>query len=156
MAREEEMGQELIKNFDFLDGKIRVPRERRIFIDDVPVNKFEEVLEFLKNKIYFNMLCTITGLDDGNTLGIIYHLANKEGIVINIKIRVPKDKPKIKTIIEYFPSAEFYERELVDLFGIEVEGLPEGTRYPLPDDWPDGQYPLRKDWKPDVLKKESE
>ena len=35
MAREEEMGQELIKNFDFLDGKIRVPRERRIFIDDV-------------------------------------------------------------------------------------------------------------------------
>jgi NADH:ubiquinone oxidoreductase subunit C len=156
MAREEEMGQELIKNFDFLDGKIRVPRERRIFIDDVPVNKFEEVLEFLKNKIYFNMLCTITGLDDGNTLGIIYHLANKEGIVINIKIRVPKDKPKIKTIIEYFPSAEFYERELVDLFGIEVEGLPEGTRYPLPDDWPDGQYPLRKDWKSDVLKKESE
>ncbi len=156
MAREEEMGQELIKNFDFLDGKIRVPRERRIFIDDVPVNKFEEVLEFLKNKIYFNMLCTITGLDDGNTMGIIYHLANKEGIVINIKIRVPKDKPKIKTIIEYFPSAEFYERELVDLFGIEVEGLPEGTRYPLPDDWPDGQYPLRKDWKSDVLKKESE
>jgi len=155
MAREEEMGQELIKNFDFLDEKIRVPRERRIFID-VSVDKFEEILEFLKNKIYFNMLCTITGLDDGNTLGIIYHLANKEGIVINIKIRVPKDKPKIKTVIEYFPSAEFYERELVDLFGIEVEGLPEGTRYPLPDDWPDGQYPLRKDWKPDVLKKESE
>ena len=155
MAREEEMGQELIKNFDFLDEKIRVPRESRIFID-VSVDKFEEILEFLKNKIYFNMLCTITGLDDGNTLGIIYHLANKEGIVINIKIRVPKDKPKIKTVIEYFPSAEFYERELVDLFGIEVEGLPEGTRYPLPDDWPDGQYPLRKDWKPDVLKKESE
>ncbi len=156
MAKEEEIKQELIKNFDFLDGKIRVPRERRIFIDDVQADKFEEVLEFLKNKIYFNMLCTITGLDEGDRLAMIYHLANKEGVVINMKISVPKDNPKIKTIIGYFPSAEFYERELVDLFGIEVEGLPKGIRYPLPDDWPEGQYPLRKDWKPDMLKKESE
>jgi Ni,Fe-hydrogenase III component G len=29
-----------------------------------------------------------------------------------------------------------------------VTGLPEGSRYPLPDNWPEGQYPLRKDWKP--------
>jgi len=155
MAKEEEIKQELIKNFDFLDDKVRIHRERRIFIN-IPADKLEEVVEFLKNKIYFNMLCTITGLDDGDTLAMIYHLSKPEGIVINIKISVPKDKPKIKTIIEYFPSAEFYERELVDLFGVEVDGLPEGTRYPLPDGWPEGQYPLRKDWKPDMLKKESE
>ena len=46
-----------------------------------------------------------------------------------------------------FPAAHIYERELVDLLGAKVEGLPPGNRYPLPDDWPEVQYPLRKDWK---------
>ena len=39
------------------------------------------------------------------------------------------------------------ERELMDLLGAKVEGLPAGKRYPLSDDWPTDEYPLRKDWK---------
>jgi membrane-bound hydrogenase subunit beta len=50
-----------------------------------------------------------------------------------------------------FPAADCYERELVDLLGFEVQGLPPGNRYPLPDGWPDGQHPLLKDWKIDML-----
>ena len=50
-----------------------------------------------------------------------------------------------------FSNAEYYEKELVDLLGFRVEGLPPGPRYPLPDDWPEGQYPLRKEWKPEML-----
>ena len=53
--------------------------------------------------------------------------------------------------MDTFPGAELYERELVDMFGISVEGLPAGNRYPLPDDWPQGQHPLRKDWKKEML-----
>jgi Ni,Fe-hydrogenase III component G len=154
MTKEEEIQQELVKNFNFLEGKIRIQKVRRIFAD-VPPDKFEEVLKFLIDKIVFNILCTITGLDEGATLGFIYHLARKDGIVINVKISVPKDNPKIKTIIDYFPAAVIYEREVVDLLGARVEGLPEGSRYPLPDSWPEGQYPLRKDWKPDMLRKEN-
>lgn len=153
MTKEEIIQQELIKNFNFLEGKIRIPKERRIFVD-VSADEFEEVLKFLKEKIGFDTLCTITGLDEGTMLGMIYHLTRQDGIVINIKISVPKDNPKIKTIIGYFPAAEYYEREVVDLLGAKVEGLPEGSRYPLPDGWPDGQYPLRKDWKSDMLDKE--
>jgi Ni,Fe-hydrogenase III component G len=154
MTKEEEVQQQLVKNFSFLEGKIRIQRIRRIFVD-VPTDKFEDVLKFLMNKVNFNILCTMTGVDDGSTLGFIYHLTRTDGIVINVKISVPKDNPKIKTIIEYFPAAVIYEREVVDLLGAKVEGLPEGSRYPLPDGWPEGQYPLRKDWKPDVLKKEN-
>ncbi len=153
MTKEEIIQQELIKNFNFLEDKIRIPKERRIFVD-VSADEFEEVLKFLKEKIGFDRLCTITGLDEGTTLGMIYHLTRQDGIVINIKISVPKDNPKIKTIIGYFPAAEYYEREVVDLLGAKVEGLPEGSRYPLPDGWPEGQYPLRKDWKSDMLDKE--
>jgi membrane-bound hydrogenase subunit beta len=35
----------------------------------------------------------------------------------------------------------------MDLLGIQVEGIPPGRHYPLPEGWPEGQYPLRKDWK---------
>jgi NADH:ubiquinone oxidoreductase 27 kD subunit len=155
MTKEEEIQQELIKNFNFLEGKIRIPKERRIFVD-VSMTEFEEVLKFLMDKIHFDTLCTITGLDEGTELAMIYHLTRQDGIVINLKTSVPKDNPTIKTIMDYFPSAEFYERELVDLFGAKVEGLPEGSRYPLPDGWPDGQYPLRKDWIASSLVKEGQ
>jgi Ni,Fe-hydrogenase III component G len=37
---------------------------------------------------------------------------------------------------------------MFDLLGIEFEGLSAGNRYPLPDDWPAGDHPLRKNWKP--------
>jgi membrane-bound hydrogenase subunit beta len=155
MTKEDEIQQELIKNFDFMEGKIRVPKERRIFAD-VSIGAFEEVLKFLMDKIHFDTLCTITGLDEGTELAMIYHLTRQDGIVINLKTSVPKDNPVIKTIMDYFPSAEYYERELVDLLGAKVEGLPEGSRYPLPEGWPDGQYPLRKDWISSSLVKEEQ
>ena len=72
--------------------------------------------------------------------------------ILNLKTGVPKENPVLKTIIGYFRGAEIYERELVDLLGVKVEGLPEGKRYPLPDDWPLDQHPLRKDWKAKCIK----
>ena len=96
----------------------------------------------------FGHLIAITGLDEQDKLSFIYHIAQDAGIMVNIKTSVSKDNPVIKTISKRFPTADVYERELVDLFGAQVEGLPEGNRYPLVDDWPKGQFPLRKDWKP--------
>lgn len=153
MIKEEEIRQDLIKKLNISEENIRTPKQRRIFID-VSTDEFEEVLKFLMNEKNFNSLCTITGLDEGDRLGMIYHLARQDGIVINIKISVPKDNPQINTVMKYFPGAEFYEREMVDLLGVKVEGLPEGQRYPLPDGWPEGQYPLRKDWNSGALKKD--
>ncbi|HBC86215.1 MAG TPA: proton-conducting membrane transporter [Lentisphaeria bacterium] len=147
MSKEETIQQELIKNFGFLEGKFRIPRERRIFLD-VPADRFMDVFDYTVKKMNFNYLCIISGLDEGENLSFIYHLALNYSIILNIKISVPKSNPSIKTITGYFPSADLYERELEDLLGAKVEGLAKGRRYPLPDDWPIGQYPLRKDWKP--------
>ncbi len=45
------------------------------------------------------------------------------------------------------PGAILYERELQDMFGIVVENLPDPRPMLMSDDWPAGNFPLRKDWK---------
>ena len=76
--------------------------------------------------------------------------------MLNFKTGVAKNVPLLKTVTGYFPSAEIYERELADLLGVEVIGLKKGKRYPLPDNWPEGQYPLRKGWKKEALNKQED
>jgi membrane-bound hydrogenase subunit beta len=149
LGEEEKIKQQLAERFGLSTEKITVQRERRVWAD-IPAANFGEIFDYATGKLGFVILLTITGLDEGPTLGAIYHLARESGIILNLHTSVPKDKPVIKTISARFPAADAYEREMVDLLGMQVEGLPPGNRYPLPDGWPAGQYPLRKDWKQDA------
>ena len=93
-------------------------------------------------------LGTITGLGClVSNFEVIYHFYDRAGLVFNLKVFTPRENPIIPSVTSVFPGVFFYERELMDLLGIVVEGTPPGRRYPLPDGWPEGQYPLRKDWK---------
>ncbi len=143
---EEELLKRLVEKFPFLQDKVRVQRKRRIFAS-VDMRNFEAIFVFAMRELEFTILCTITGLDNGATIGLIYHMARIDGIALSIQTEVPKENPVIQTMTKYFSCAEIYERELIDLLGARVEGLGEGERYPLPDNWPKGEYPLRKDWK---------
>ena len=153
MAKEENIVQELVRRFTYLEGKVEIRRPRRISLE-VDYAHFLEVFDFSVKALKFPHLCTITGLDERDNLSFIYHLAEDSGILLNIKTSVPKSNPQLDTVIKYFPGAEVYVREVVDLFGAKVKGLPSGHRYPLTDEWPTDQFPLSKDWKP--VKKEEE
>lgn len=124
---------------------IAVPRDRRVVAEISPA-KLVESIGALKENGMIN-IGAITGLDLGDRFEIIYHLYNDDGVLLNLKTYISREDPRIPTVTGIFPGVFLYERELMDLFGILVEGIPEGRRYPLPDDWPDGEYPLRKDWK---------
>ena len=145
----------MISEFKYLDGKIKIKRARRIFAE-VDLSNFREVFDYIVKGLNFNAICMITGLDEGENLAFIYHLTNFEGQVFDLKTYAPKSNPTIKTITDTFPGADLYERELVDMLGTKVEGLSTGNRYPLPEGWPEGQYPLRKDWKREMLDKKEE
>lgn len=146
MSLEENIKEELSKHFSYLENKIRIQRTKRIFLDIDLVN-FEEIFEYTVKGLKFSHLISITGLDEQDKLSFIYHLAQDSSVVLNLKTSVDKNNPVINTVTKYFSSAEIYERELVDLFGAKVKGLGQGNRYPLTDDWPVDQFPLRKDWK---------
>lgn len=124
---------------------ITSPRERRVSAETTP-EQLVEVIGALKQWGIIN-LGTMTGLDLGEKFGVIYHLYDSQGLVLNLKVYTPRNDPQVPTLTGLFPGVFLYERELMDLFGIQVEGTPPARRYPLPDDWPAGQYPLRKDWK---------
>jgi membrane-bound hydrogenase subunit beta len=141
----EEVGGALVGAFPFLEGKVKVQRERRIWVD-VEQGSFRPVFDHAVDALGFTIMCIITGLDEGESLGFLYHIANESGTILNLHTKAPKTDPVIRSVSDRFPAAHIYERELVDLLGARVEGLPPGNRYPLPDGWPEGQYPLRKDW----------
>lgn len=150
MTNEETIQQKLIERFPFLKDQVRIARARRLFVH-VPADRFAEVFEAAVGEFGFVILCMVTGLDEGENLVALYHLAQESGAIATFKLCLPKDRPVLRTITARFPAAAVMERELVDLLGFQVQGLPEGSRYPLPDDWPAGQYPLRKDWKLEML-----
>jgi membrane-bound hydrogenase subunit beta len=150
MAHEEDIKKELSERFASMSEKIVIARERRIFAE-VPLAGFKGAFDYAVKKMGFSILCTITGQDEGENFTATYHLSRKDGTVLNLKTGAPKTKPVIGSVTSYFPAATCYEKELVDLLGMTVEGVPGGNRYPLPENWPAGQYPLRKDWKPEML-----
>lgn len=146
MADEIKIKQELTERFDYLKDAVTIQRERRIIVE-LPAANFAEAFDYLVKKMGFSGLSAITGMDEVTAFAVIYHLTKEGSIVLNLRIRVPRENPLIKTVTQYFPAADAYERELADLLGIKVDGLTISHHYPLPDGWPEGQYPLRKDWK---------
>jgi NADH:ubiquinone oxidoreductase subunit C len=153
MTEEERVKQQLEERFGYLKDAVAVKRERRIFAE-VPLEKFEEVLSHVVGQMGFDALRTITGMDNGDSFGILYHLSKEGRTVLSLRVRISKDNARVKTVTSFFANADLYEREIMDLLGIEVAGLSPGNRYPLPDNWPKDEYPLRKDWKPSIGKSE--
>ena len=146
---------QLVTQFPELNDKITIQRIRRVWAE-VSMDRLHSVLVYVKEELGYLMLCTITGTDEGEHLGLMYHLANESGVVLTLVTQAPKNGPGPLTVTPYFPHAALYEREVIDLLGIQIQGLPEGARYPLPDGWPEGQYPLRKDWTKEQLEPSTE
>ncbi len=121
------------------------PDRRRIFLKVAPAD-LVPVVTLLRDNYDCAHLSTISGVDKGETFEVLYHFASPVA-VISLRIEVPKAAPRFASICPVIPGAVLYERELQEMFGVTVEGIPDGRRLNLPDDWPEGQHPLRKDWK---------
>jgi Ni,Fe-hydrogenase III large subunit/Ni,Fe-hydrogenase III component G len=89
------------------------------------------------------------GADDrpfsGNFLVFHDFAFDKDKILCSIITQASADNPKVECISDVIPGANWAEREISDMFGIEAVGHPYPKRLILPDGWPDGLHPLRKD-----------
>lgn len=96
----------------------------------------------------FNYLADVTCVDwypSEPRFEVIYHLlsiSNKERL--RLKVRLTGDAPAIESVTSVWPAANYFEREVFDLFGVRFTGHPYLRRLLMPEDW-EG-YPLRKDY----------
>jgi NADH-quinone oxidoreductase subunit C len=106
-----------------------------------------EVLGHLQAKGY-TMLASLHGVDyypEEPRLGVLYEMLDMKRVDrISVKARVSIDEPHIPSVVELFPSADFQEREVYDMFGVVFDGHPDLRRILMPEDY-EG-YPQRRDF----------
>ena len=97
-------------------------------------------------------LSAITGLDwpattenEEGHIEVLYHFC-EGAIIATLRVMVPYSHAVVPTVCDQIPSCTLYERELIEMFGVVVENTPNTDRLLLPDDWPTGVYPLRKEF----------
>lgn len=80
---------------------------------------------------------------DKGQVEVLYHFCSGP-VVVTLRTKVPYENTAIDSICDLIPSATLYERETIELLGIEFVGTPTTEKLLLPDNWPAGVYPLRK------------
>lgn len=102
----------------------------------------------LLTESHWGYLSTITGLDLApaeNALELLYHFSHGAA-VLTLRVKLPHENPIIASIDQFAFIASVYEREIREMLGVEFNGMRDTSRLFLPDEWPEGQYPLRKAW----------
>ena len=120
--------------------------------NDVPA-----ILKYLKNEVVlpYKMLYDLTAIDERKKthtndaaradFTVVYHLTSLErNEDLRIKTALTGETPSITSITDIWPSANWYEREVYDMFGINFNGHPHLRRILMPLSW--SGHPLRKDY----------
>ena len=115
---------------------------------EIAPEKLIEACRLLKRDLKFERLSTVTAVDrypSQPRFEVVYHLqsiARKERL--RLKCRLSGERPEIDSATAVWRSANWYEREVFDLFGIGFRNHPDLRRIMMPEDW-EG-HPLRKDY----------
>lgn len=117
----------------------------------IPAEKLVELVEKLKSDktTAFDYLISHTAVDFTTHFTAVYHLDSTEFrhlLVLKVKIE-DRENPEIDSLSAVYPTCEFFEREVFDLFGIKYKNHPNLKRLFLEDDY---GFPLRKDFRDEV------
>jgi len=107
----------------------------------------DQVLETAREllRLGFERLEMVTAVDRGEYFELVYRMESRSlSIAVFVKARVPREDARVASVNEVWPAANWQEREIYDLFGIEFEGHPDLRRIFLPADFVG--HPLRRDY----------
>lgn len=112
-------------------------------------NVFKDIIKHLC-ALQIPHLAVVSGNDLGNSIELIYHFTLNYGqhmkqTLLNLSVELPKSNPEIETICDCIPGALITEREKQEFLGVKVIGIPDNRRLFLPEEFPEGVYPWRKD-----------
>ena len=134
------LGDEAVVGTHFVDGYATL---------EVAPSSIREVLSYLHADAddFFERVMSVHGNDyypDEPRFGIHYELLSMERLDrLHVKLRV-RDGETVPTVVDLYPSADFQEREIFDMFGVYFEGHPDMRRILMPEDY-EG-HPQRRDF----------
>ena len=106
-----------------------------------------DICSFLRDEpaLRFDYLMSLTAVDWTDRFEVVYHLYSiPHRHYVTLKVKLAKDKPVMPTVTSVWRAADWQEREVYDMFGIEFEGHPDLRRILTDEDF-EG-FPLRKDF----------
>jgi NADH:ubiquinone oxidoreductase subunit C len=120
----------------------------------VPPEKVPEACSGISSLPGLYHLSTITGIDLGDDIALLYHFWEGRRFV-QVRTLVPKANLRLQSVSSTIPSATLYEGEIQDLLGVAFEGNPYlGKKLLLPDTYPaEAPPPLRKEADPQKIRK---
>jgi NADH-quinone oxidoreductase subunit C len=135
----------IVPNAEFAENK-------QYLIVIVPNDKLYHLAKTIKESsdTSFDFLFSLSGMDWGDNLGVIYHLeSTKHRHCIVLKTKTAgRENPEVDSVCDIWKTADFLEREAFDFFGIVFKNHPDLRRIFLDDNWKG--YPLRKDYVDEV------
>src|SRR6516225_8644765 len=121
----------------------------------VDAGQLTEVARYSRDQEKFDLLEDYTAVDwprrekRFDLVAVLYSFPHN----IRLRLKIPiADRQRISSLVEIWPAANWLEREIYDMFGIEFAGHPDLRRILLPDGWQG--HPLRKDY--DILKQDTD
>jgi NADH-quinone oxidoreductase subunit C/D len=112
----------------------------------VKAENLVDLCRFLREDKGYDYCASITGVDYEDRFEVVYHLCSmsQQGGPLILKVRIPRDKPEVASVVSIWPGADWQEREAWDLMGIRFLGHPDLRRILM---WEGFQgHPLRKDF----------
>ena len=124
------------------------PNPRRLFMT-VDRERMPEVADYLFNTVKARLVLS-AGTDKSpinGTYEVSYIFSlDQDNLMVAVKEIVDPADPRVPSLTNIIPGADWHEREMRDLLGIVPEGHPDPRRLIVSDDWPEDLYPLRKDF----------
>ena len=116
---------------------------------NVEAAEWKKFAQQLRNEqdLFFDFLFCLTCIDWRTHLTMVYHLDStryRHNIVVKIKLN--RYEPVVETVSDIWQTANFHEREVYELFGVNFLNHPDLRLLILPDGW-EGKNPLRKDFE---------
>ena len=145
ITREQLLG-DIKENFkdDIIDYFDKSPK--RVYIEIKPSSLVKVATYIFRDReARFNIA---SGVDVRSHLEILYHFSIEYlNVLISLRVKLDRDNPVVDSLAPHIKATNWIEREIHEILGIDFKGHPNLKKLLLPDEWPEGVYPLRQDYE---------
>ncbi|NJF25119.1 NADH-quinone oxidoreductase subunit C [Thermococcus sp. Bubb.Bath] len=151
-TKDENVAKRIAERFPNVNVEVKINKwgRRRVWVR-VPREDYKALMRFIEELDPEAHYSIGVEQDLSDELGFVSHLVvhyrDAPAVSLIVDVHAPKDNPVLPDISDVFPIALQFERECAEMVGLDFEGAPDKRRLFLPDDFPEGIYPLRLDDK---------